>query len=106
MRKLIPIRGSVVCTRVCGGTKTLNRCGITFKVDQVDIYRIKNLPEILPENGFEFKVGDLVMSNSTGDEIEINPGETVYLFKMEHIMCKVDENAAEEKTVQKDKDFC
>jgi len=37
----------------------------------------------------------VVISNSTGDVIEINPGETVYLFKIENLMCTVDPNKQE-----------
>ena len=91
MRKLVPIRGSVVCEKASGGTSTETK-GFVHKKEEVDVYRILALPEVLLDEGCEFKVGDLVMSNSTGDVIEINPGETVYMFRIENLMCKVEEN--------------
>lgn len=88
MRRLVPVRGSVVCTRVQDGARTTCVGGVRTKVGQVDLFRIQSLPEI-PAEDCMFSVGDVVMSNSTGDEIEINPGETVYLFKLENLMCRV-----------------
>lgn len=94
MRKLVPIRGSVVCERASGGTSTETK-GFVHKKEEVDVYRILALPEVLPDECCEFQVGDLVISNSTGDVIEINPGETVYMFRIENLMCKVEENGEE-----------
>lgn len=96
MRKLIPLRGSVVCKKVHGGTHTEIVDGIKIVRVEVDLYQITDMPEI-PVDGCNFKVGDIVMSNSTGDVIEINPGETVYLFKVENLMCAVD---PEKKEIQ------
>ena len=94
MRKLIPVRGSVVCKKIHGGTHTEVVGGIKISRHEIDLYQILELPEIKSE-GFEFNVGDVVISNSTGDVIEINPGETVYLFKIENLMCTVDPNKQE-----------
>lgn len=91
MRKLVPIRGSVVCEKMSGGTSTETK-GFVHKKEEVDVYRILALPEVLPEGSCEFKAGDLVISNSTGDVIETNPGETVYMFKIENLMCKVEDS--------------
>ena len=90
MRRLVPIRDSVVCKKISGGTTYENRGGIKVKVTTIDLYEIISVPEIVPE-GFIFKLGDRIISNSTGDEIELNPGEIVYLFKIENLMCLVDE---------------
>lgn len=90
MRRLVPIRDSVVCKKISGGTTYENRGGIKVKVTTIDLYEIISVPEIVPE-GFTFKPGDRIISNSTGDEIELNPGEIVYLFKIENLMCLVDE---------------
>ena len=89
MRNLVPLRGSVVCKRVDGGESTISIGGLKVAKKTVDTYRIVELP-VVPTDGYNFKVGDEVISNSTGDEIEINSGETVYLFKLENIMCVVD----------------
>jgi hypothetical protein len=91
MKRLVPIRGSVVCKKLCGGTRTENRNGVKIKVSEVDEYEIISLPEI--KDGYDgfFQVGDRVISNSTGDEMEVSPGESVFLFKLENLMCKVDE---------------
>ena len=89
MRSLVPVRGSVLCRKVKGGTMTQNVGGLSVKSSDVDIYQIILLPEVEIED-FPFKVGDFVMSNSTGDAIEVNPGETEYLFKAENIMCSID----------------
>ena len=89
MRKLVPLNGSAVCKKVGGGDYKEESGGILVKRESVDIYEIVSLPETLPD-GFSFKVGDKVMSNSTGDEIEVNPNETVYLFKLSNLMCTVE----------------
>ena len=96
MRKLVPLRDSVLCEKVRGGTRTEKVRGLSVKVSDVDIYRIIALP-LVETSDFPFKIGDYVMSNSTGDEIEVNPGETAYLFKSENIMCAVEYNEQKEK---------
>ena len=57
-------------------------------VNNVDLYRIIDF-NCSDKDLFNFEIGDIIMSNSTGDEIEINNSEFVYLFKIENIMCKV-----------------
>lgn len=89
MRKLVPLRDSVVCRKICGGKKTVIKNGISVNKTDVDIYEIIEMPNVITNNDFQFGIGDAVISNSTGDEIEINPGDTVYLFKIENIMCNV-----------------
>lgn len=91
MRELVPLRGSVLCRKIYGGTETKIVGGIKMTCVKVDLYRIEKLPSVNPGD-CPFKVGDVVMSNSTGDAIEVNPGETVYLFKIENLMCAVDRN--------------
>ena len=100
MRKLVPVRGSVVCRKLSGGASTTSEGGVVHKKSEVDIYEILQLP-LVPEEDDFFKVGDQVVSNSTGDVIEINPGETVYLFKVENLMCKVCDG--EDKDIEKEK---
>lgn len=95
MRNLIPIRGSAVCKKVYGGNETEIIGGIKVNRVRVDVYKIIELPVVQSE-GYNFKVGDLVMSNSTGDEIEINPGETVYLLKLENLMCIIEDGKKQE----------
>lgn len=90
MRNLVPLRGSVLCKKVDGGESTTTRNGLKIYKKTVDIYKIIELP-VVPSAKYDFKLGDEVISNSTGDEIEINGGETVYLFKLENIMCVVNE---------------
>lgn len=87
MRKLVPIKDSAVCRKLRGGIRYETKGNFKVKVEEVDIYEIISIPET---ESF-FHVGDIVMSNSTGDEVEINPKETVYLFKIENLMCKLDE---------------
>ena len=96
MRTLVPLRGSVLCRKVRGGTRTEKVRGLSVKVSNVDIYKIIELPKT-EISDFPFKVGDYVMSNSTGDEIEVNPGDTVYLFKSENIMCAVEHDEQKKK---------
>lgn len=86
--RLVPVRGSVLCRKVEGGTARKTEGGVSVDRKSVDLYRIDALPEV-PLDGFPFKVGDIVMSNSTGDEIEASPGDVVYVFKAENVMCKV-----------------
>lgn len=94
MRKLVPIRGSVLCRKIRGGTHTETVNGLKVVRVEVDLYEILDMPQI-PVDGCNFKVGDIVMSNSTGDAIEINPGEIVYLFKVENLMCALDKKKEE-----------
>lgn len=89
MRELVPLRGTALCKKIYGGTETSVVGGIRVKRVKVDLYKIIELP-VVPSPEYQFKLGDVVMSNSTGDEIEVNPGETVYLFKLENLMCVVD----------------
>jgi co-chaperonin GroES (HSP10) len=88
MRKLIPIKNSVVCKRVNDKTTMSSIGGIQCMVNNVDLYRIIDF-NCSDKDLFDFEIGDIIMSNSTGDEIEINNSEFVYLFKIENIMCKV-----------------
>jgi co-chaperonin GroES (HSP10) len=88
MRKLIPIKNSVVCKRVNDNTTMSSIGGIQCMVNNVDLYRIIDF-NCSDKDLFNFEIGDIIMSNSTGDEIEINNSEFVYLFKIENIMCKV-----------------
>lgn len=87
MRKLVPIKDSVICKRVSNKDTIETQNGIQFKSNNVDLYEIIDLS--ITDNVDSLKIGDIIMNHSTGDEIEINPGEYIYLFKSEHIMCKV-----------------
>ena len=88
MRKLVPIKNSVVCKRITEKTTLKNVNGILFRQDNVDLYEILDF-SVDKDKTFDFKIGDIVMSCSTGDEIEINKDDVVFLFKIENIMCKV-----------------
>jgi co-chaperonin GroES (HSP10) len=90
MRKLIPVKDSVVCKRINDKMTLESIGGIQCRVNHVDLYEILDFYCVEDKN-FNFSVGDIVMSNSIGDEIEINPSEIVYLFKTENIMCKVED---------------
>ncbi len=87
MRKLVPIKNSVVCKRLNEKSELQTNGLIRVRKQNVDLYEIL---DISSDEQTDFKAGDKIMSCSTGDEIEINENETVYLFKLENIMCKVD----------------
>ena len=82
MKTLVPVRDSIICKKIGGGKVSKNIGGIMINSEEVDEYEVLSLPEITPDETYPFEVGDIVMSNSTGDKIEINPGEIVYLFKL------------------------
>ena len=86
MRKLVPLKNSVVCKRLNKKTELQTIGNLQIKKENVDLYEIL---DIVSDDPIDFKVGDVIMSCSSGDEIEINDNEIVYLFKNEHIMCKV-----------------
>lgn len=86
MRTLKPIKNSVVCKRINNKDEIVNNI-ILIPKKNVDLYQIVDFHS---DDDFPFSIGDVVMSCSTGDEIEINPDEIIYLFKTEHIMCKVE----------------
>ena len=86
MRKLVPLKNSVVCKRLNKKTELQTIGNLQIKKENVDLYEIL---DIASDEPIDFKVGDVIMSCSSGDEIEINDNEIVYLFKNEHIMCKV-----------------
>lgn len=90
-RTLVPIRESVLCRKLTSKDNVVADNGIFIKKDNVDIYEVLDfsLSDDEDKNIIELHKGDRVMSCSTGDEIEVNVGEIVYLFKQEHIMCKV-----------------
>lgn len=86
MRKLVPLKNSVVCKRLNKKTELQTIGNLQIKKENVDLYEILDIASDEPIN---FKVGDVIMSCSSGDEIEINDNEIIYLFKNEHIMCKI-----------------
>ena len=90
MRKLIPIKDSVVCKRITEKANIIKNNGVFSKITNVDLYEIIDI-HCSNDKTFNFAIGDIVMSNSTGDEIEINESEVVYLFKNENIMCKIED---------------
>jgi co-chaperonin GroES (HSP10) len=87
MRKLVPIKNSVVCKRLNEKSELQTNGLIQVRKQNVDLYEILDISSDEPT---DFKVGDKIMSCSIGDEIEINENEIVYLFKLENVMCKVD----------------
>jgi co-chaperonin GroES (HSP10) len=89
-RILKPIKNSVICKRISEKNSLNNNNGVLYRADNVDLYEILDFSHD-EDIDFKFKCGDVVMSNSTGDEIEINNSEIVYLFKIENIMCKVED---------------
>lgn len=80
-----------MCKRTNEKTSLVLENGIYKKMDNVDLYEIIDFV-VDDDIDFDFKIGDIVMTNSYGDEIEINKNDTIFLFKIENIMCKVDEN--------------
>lgn len=91
MRKLIPIKNSVVCKRTNEKSSLVLENGIYHTIENVDLYEILDF-SVDDDYHFNFKIGDVVMSNSTGDEIEVNKSDIIFLFKVENIICKVLEN--------------
>lgn len=89
MRTLEPIRNSILCRKLNESRELCGSGSILVQKENVDIYEILKVSEI-NDKPFPFKVGDKVVSNSTGDRMEVNPGEIVYLFRNENIMCKVE----------------
>jgi co-chaperonin GroES (HSP10) len=86
MRKLVPLKNSVVCKRLNKKIELQTIGNLQIKKENVDLYEIL---DIVSDDPIDFKVGDVIMSCSSGDEIEINDNEIIYLFKNEHIMCKI-----------------
>ena len=83
--KLVPVKNSVLCKRH-GSNKSSSTYGlIDIKKDEVDLYEVLDYS---CDDPVVYKVGDIIMSCSTGDELDID-GEKIYLFKTEHIMCVV-----------------
>lgn len=87
-RVLKPIKNSVVCEKMNDTVETVSESSLYLKMNRVPFFKIVDF-SVDDKDSFPFKVGDIVMSTSTGDEIEINDGHVIYLFKTEHIMCKV-----------------
>lgn len=86
--ELKPVRNSVLCVRTTKSKTTDEDAGgLVFRHSNVDTFRIVDF-HADEEAKFRFQVGDEIIVNSTGDEIEID-GETFYLFKVEHVMAKV-----------------
>ena len=90
MRKLIPLKNQVICKRICSGEKQINSGGIFLKQKYVDLFKIIDF-NVEEKYDFIFKKDDIIMSQSTGDEIEVNDNDIYYLFQPEHIMCKIDD---------------
>lgn len=91
MRKLVPIINSVVCKKITEDEELTMFNFLHLKKKNVDLYKILSFCSDDEEFNRTFKIGDIIMSASTGDEIEVNDGDVIFLFKTEHIMCKVDE---------------
>ena len=87
---LEPTRNSVLCRKLNESRELCSSGSILVQRSNVDLYEIVKVSE-LNDKPFPFGVGDVVVSNSTGDRLEPNHGEIVYLFRNENIMCKVEE---------------
>ena len=86
--ELKPVRNSLLCVRtVESKTTDETETGLIVRHRNVDLFRIVDFSADCNEK-FGFQVGDEIVVNSTGDEIEID-GRTFYLFKVEHVMAKV-----------------
>lgn len=91
MKKIIPIKNSVVCKRTNEKSSLVLENGVYRNIENVDLYEIIDFA-VDDDVDFKFNIGDIVMSNSYGDEIEIDNSDIIFLFKIENIMCKVIEN--------------
>lgn len=90
MRNLVPLRNSVLCRKLNLSKEIASEGSIFIPKNNVDLYEIVRKSE-MNDTEFDFEIGDVVISKSTGDELEVNKNEKYYLFKNENIMCKIEE---------------
>jgi len=88
--KLVPLKNTVICKQINKKTEIANVGGIEVQRQNVDLYEIVDLA-IDDGIRFDFKVGDVVMSCSTGDELDID-GTIYFVFKHENIIGKIDKD--------------
>ncbi len=88
------MNGTVLCKRANRETEKKEYGGLTLEVKTVDLYRIVELPV----NGeCPFRLGDVVVSSSTGTKLEKENGEVFYLFETSKLMGAVQENDLTER---------
>lgn len=84
MKKIVPIKNTVLCEKIENGASTSGILLVSKTV--VDEYRILDFSS---DEEFPFSIGDSVVVSTKGDEIECD-GKTQYLFKVEHVVAKID----------------
>ena len=63
--------------------------GFIYKSNDIKLYEVVSLSKSLEnEAGFDIKIGDRILVNSTGTKVEVN-GEEYYMFNAENVMGKI-----------------
>lgn len=83
--KIVPVKNSVICRKMASAGIT-DVDGVLVGDTSPDMYEVVSFS---PDEGFEFMVGDVVLVDGKGDEFETSPGESLYRFNVEKVMCKV-----------------
>ena len=86
--KLIPQNKNIVCKCISSDEKT-TESGFTYKSNDVKLYEVVSVSKSLEnEAGFDIKIGDRILVNSTGTKVEVN-GEEYYMFNVKNVMGKI-----------------
>ena len=86
--KLIPQNKNLVCKCISSDEKT-TESGFTYKSNDIKLYEVVLLSKPLENKiGFDIKIGDRILVNSTGTKVEVN-GEEYYMFNSENVMGKI-----------------
>ena len=85
--KLIPQNKNIVCKCISSDEKT-TESGFTYKSNDVKLYEVVSVSNVLRDDLFDIKAGDKIVVNSTGTKVEVD-GEEYYMFNVENIMGKL-----------------
>ena len=84
--KVVP-RNNILCIKLRDSVENTTDNGITLQKEYIPIFQIiqiNNAP-----TSFEFKVGDKIMTSSTGTEIKFSDTEKYYLFDFDKVACSI-----------------
>lgn len=74
--------------------KTKQTTGFVCEVESVPVYQILELSQFTPatrevDGALSLEVGDKIVCNSTGIQVQGDEDQDLYLFKFENVLAKV-----------------
>lgn len=90
---IIPQNDYVLCKRVVADSSEVSKNGFIYQSPQMPVYEILKMSESLSlvnsSKTMDLNVGDHIICNSTGTQIQASDDEPLWLFKLENIAAKL-----------------